>query len=143
MRLGCRYVQVDATDIATLADPAVCAQYDRLGIGADRMLAEGVELLNSLTESASAEVTLAIHLCKGNSEGRYIAAGAYDAIAAALVGARRSSGIASIVPTRIRSVAWAASVMQTNGSPASSGESTKPAVAKPCSSANATSSQQP
>ena len=82
VRLGCRYVQVDATDIATLADPAVREQYDRLGIGADRMLAEGVELLNSLTESASAEVTLAIHLCKGNSEGRYIAAGAYDAIAA-------------------------------------------------------------
>jgi 5-methyltetrahydropteroyltriglutamate--homocysteine methyltransferase len=26
-------------------------------------------------------VTFAIHLCKGNSEGRYIAAGAYDAIA--------------------------------------------------------------
>ena len=83
MRLGCRYVQIDATDIATLADPAVRDQYDRLGIGADRMLDEGVELLNWLTAAASAEVRRsAIHLCKGNSEGRYIAAGAYDAIAA-------------------------------------------------------------
>ncbi len=81
-RLGCRYVQIDATDIATLADPAVRDQYDRLGIGADRMLGEGIELLDSLAGAAEGDVTTAIHLCKGNSEGRFIAAGAYDAIAA-------------------------------------------------------------
>jgi 5-methyltetrahydropteroyltriglutamate--homocysteine methyltransferase len=80
-RLGCEYVQVDATDIATLADPAVRAQYDRLGIGAERMLQEGVGLLDSLAAAAPDEMTAAIHLCKGNSEGRYIAAGSYDAIA--------------------------------------------------------------
>lgn len=80
-RLGCEYIQIDATDIATLADPAIRAQYDGLGIGADRMLGEGVDLLNSLTTAAGDDVTFGIHLCKGNSEGRYIAAGAYDAIA--------------------------------------------------------------
>jgi len=81
-RLGCRYVQIDATDIATLADPAVRDQYDRLGVGAQRMLGEGIDLLNSLPGATSErEMTLAIHLCKGNSEGRYIAAGGYDAIA--------------------------------------------------------------
>src|SRR6476661_8398406 len=84
-RLGCTYVQIDATDIATLADPAVCAQYDRLGIGAARMLGEGIELLDSITDvSADGELTFAIHLCKGNSESRYLAAGAYDAIADAV-----------------------------------------------------------
>jgi 5-methyltetrahydropteroyltriglutamate--homocysteine methyltransferase len=82
VRLGCQYVQIDATDIATLADPAVRDQYDRLGIGAERMLSEGVDLLNSLTAAATDDVTIAIHLCKGNSEGRSIAAGAYDSIAA-------------------------------------------------------------
>jgi 5-methyltetrahydropteroyltriglutamate--homocysteine methyltransferase len=81
VRLGCTYVQIDATDIATLADPAVRAQYDGLGIGADRMLGEGIELLDSITTAAGSDVTFAIHLCKGNSEGRFIAAGAYDAIA--------------------------------------------------------------
>jgi methionine synthase II (cobalamin-independent) len=79
-RLGCTYVQIDATDIATLADPAVRRQYDRLGIGADRMLGEGIELLDSITDAAEG-LTFGIHLCKGNNEGRYIAAGAYDAIA--------------------------------------------------------------
>jgi 5-methyltetrahydropteroyltriglutamate--homocysteine methyltransferase len=80
-RLGCPYVQIDATDIATLADPAVRRQYDALGIGAERMLDEGIDLLNSLTTAAGDDVTLGIHLCKGNAEGRYIAAGGYDAIA--------------------------------------------------------------
>lgn len=80
-RLGCTYVQIDATDIATLADPAVAEQYDRLGIGADRMLGEGIELLDAIPDAADGDVTFAIHLCKGNSEGRYIASGTYDAIA--------------------------------------------------------------
>jgi 5-methyltetrahydropteroyltriglutamate--homocysteine methyltransferase len=80
IRLGCEYIQIDAPDIATLADPRVRAQYDQLGIGAERMLSEGVEILNGLTETEH-PVTFAIHLCKGNSEGRYLAAGAYDAIA--------------------------------------------------------------
>ncbi len=92
-RLGCRYVQIDATDIATLADPAVREQYDRLGIGAERMLGEGVELLDSLTQAAGAGVTLAIHLCKGNSEGRYIAAGSYDAIAERVFGRLAGYGV--------------------------------------------------
>jgi 5-methyltetrahydropteroyltriglutamate--homocysteine methyltransferase len=85
-RLGCEYVQIDATDIATLADPGVRAQYDALGIGADRMLGEGIELLNDLTTAADGDVTFGIHLCKGNSEGRFIAAGAYDSIAERVFG---------------------------------------------------------
>jgi 5-methyltetrahydropteroyltriglutamate--homocysteine methyltransferase len=84
--LGCEYIQIDATDIATLADPAVRDQYDALGIGADRMLGEGIDLLNDLTTAAREGVTFGIHLCKGNSEGRYIAAGAYDAIAERVFG---------------------------------------------------------
>jgi 5-methyltetrahydropteroyltriglutamate--homocysteine methyltransferase len=82
VRLGCTYIQIDATDIATLADPAIRAQYDGLGIGADRMLHEGVAMLDSIPAAADgADVTFGIHLCKGNSEGRFIASGAYDAIA--------------------------------------------------------------
>ncbi len=79
--LGCRYIQIDATDIATLTDDGVRGQYDGLGIGAERMLGEGIEILDALAASAPGDVTMGIHLCKGNSEGRFIAAGAYDAIA--------------------------------------------------------------
>lgn len=80
-RLGCTYVQIDAPEIATLVDAAVRKQYDDLGIGADRLLGEGVELLDSLARQAPSDVTLGLHLCKGNSDGRYLAEGSYDAIA--------------------------------------------------------------
>jgi 5-methyltetrahydropteroyltriglutamate--homocysteine methyltransferase len=80
IQLGCEYVQIDATEIATLADPEVQSQYDRLGIAADRMLHDGIDILNSLP-TQSPGVTFGIHLCKGNSGGRYIGAGAYDVIA--------------------------------------------------------------
>ena len=53
VRLGCTYVQIDATDIATLADPASARNTTGLGIGAERMLGEGIELLNSITDVAA------------------------------------------------------------------------------------------
>ena len=65
------------------------------------------------------------------------------AMAVAAVGAVRSPGIARNVPTCMSVVACAVSPRQTNGSPPSSGESTKPTVEKPCSSANRASSQLP
>ena len=78
-RSAARYVQIDATDIATLADPDVRAQYDGLGIGAERMLGEGIDDARRASPPAAApDVTMGIHLCKGNSEGRFIAAGAYE-----------------------------------------------------------------
>jgi 5-methyltetrahydropteroyltriglutamate--homocysteine methyltransferase len=81
-RLGCEYVQIDAPEIATLADNAVREQYDRLGIGADRMLDEGVALLNAVTDGADDTVRFGLHLCRGNSESRWLAEGGYDRIAA-------------------------------------------------------------
>jgi 5-methyltetrahydropteroyltriglutamate--homocysteine methyltransferase len=41
-----------------------------------------VEILDGLAAAAEPGVTMAIHLCKGNSEGRFIASGGYGAIAA-------------------------------------------------------------
>jgi 5-methyltetrahydropteroyltriglutamate--homocysteine methyltransferase len=79
-RLGCEYVQIDAPEIATLADPAVREQYDRLGIGADRMLTEGVALIDAVTEG-SVGVRFALHLCRGNNRSRWLAEGGYDRIA--------------------------------------------------------------
>ena len=76
-------VRADRRDLTSRRwpTPAVRAQYDQLGIGADRMLGEGVEILNGADRGRCAPITFGIHLCKGNSEGRYLAAGAYDAIA--------------------------------------------------------------
>jgi 5-methyltetrahydropteroyltriglutamate--homocysteine methyltransferase len=89
-RLGCEYVQIDAPEIASLADPALRDRYDRLGIGADRMLAEGIELIDGLTAAVDSGVTFGLHLCRGNNEGRWLAEGGYERISEQVF--RRATG---------------------------------------------------
>ena len=52
-------------------------------MGAERMLTEGIELINGMVESVSG-VRLGIHLCRGNNAGMWMASGGYDYIARAL-----------------------------------------------------------
>ena len=81
--LGCKYIQVDAPELATLVDPRVRDWAERLGFGAERMLSEGIDLINSMVEGISG-VRLGIHLCRGNNAGMWMASGGYEFIAKAL-----------------------------------------------------------
>jgi len=78
-RLGCRYIQIDAPELAILVDPAAQRDvFDRNGIDPARVLGEGVDILNSLADAAG--VTFGLHMCRGNNDGRWLSAGGYDAI---------------------------------------------------------------
>jgi 5-methyltetrahydropteroyltriglutamate--homocysteine methyltransferase len=81
--LGCEYIQVDAPELATLVDPRVRDWADVQGMPANRMLTEGIDLINSMVDGISG-VRLAIHLCRGNNAGLWMASGGYDYIASAL-----------------------------------------------------------
>ncbi len=81
--LGCEYVQVDAPELATLVDPRIRDWTQSLGLPAERMLTEGIDLINGMVEGISG-VRLAIHLCRGNNAGMWMASGGYDFIAQAL-----------------------------------------------------------
>ena len=81
--LGCEYIQVDAPELATLVDPRVRDWAEAQGMPAERMLTEGIDLINGMVEDISG-VRLAIHLCRGNNAGMWMASGGYDYIANAL-----------------------------------------------------------
>ena len=81
--LGCEYIQVDAPELATLVDPRVRDWAEAQGMPAERMLTEGIDLINSMVAGISG-VRLAIHLCRGNNAGMWMASGGYDYIASAL-----------------------------------------------------------
>jgi len=81
--LGCEYIQVDAPELATLVDPRIRDWTESLGMPAERMLSEGIELINGMVEGISG-VRLGIHLCRGNNVGMWMASGGYDYIAKAL-----------------------------------------------------------
>jgi 5-methyltetrahydropteroyltriglutamate--homocysteine methyltransferase len=81
--LDCEYIQVDAPELATLVDPRIRAWTESLGIAAERMLSEGIDLINGMVQGISG-VRLGIHLCRGNNAGMWMASGGYDYIANAL-----------------------------------------------------------
>jgi 5-methyltetrahydropteroyltriglutamate--homocysteine methyltransferase len=81
--LGCEYIQVDAPELATLVDPRVRDWAESRGMPAERMLTEGIDLINGMVEGIDG-VRLAIHLCRGNNAGMWMASGGYDYIAEAL-----------------------------------------------------------
>jgi len=78
--LGCTYIQIDAPELATLVDPTTRAKaYQEQGVSPDRLLGEGVDLLNAVADTPG--VTFGLHLCRGNNAGKWMASGGYDFIA--------------------------------------------------------------
>lgn len=77
--LGCQYIQIDAPEIATLVDDFQRrTAFEARGISPERMLNEGVEMLNALADVPG--VTFGLHMCKGNNAGRWMSKGGYEAI---------------------------------------------------------------
>lgn len=77
--LGCTYVQIDAPDLAKLVDEEGRRFFSDAGADPDRVLTDGVDLLNEIPKGFDG-VTFAMHLCRGNSRGRWRSAGGYEAI---------------------------------------------------------------
>jgi 5-methyltetrahydropteroyltriglutamate--homocysteine methyltransferase len=80
--LGCQYIQIDAPELATLVDPAQNAFFAGIGIDPQRMLTEGVELINGCADVPG--IRFVMHLCRGNNRGRWLAEGGYESISRAV-----------------------------------------------------------
>ena len=80
--LGCEYVQIDAPELALMVDDSVREQFVERGIDPERMLAEGIEIIDSV--AATPGPRYAIHLCRGNRDGHWMASGGYEAISQAV-----------------------------------------------------------
>ncbi|HEY3076031.1 MAG TPA: cobalamin-independent methionine synthase II family protein [Burkholderiales bacterium] len=76
VRLGATYIQLDAPHYALLLDPATRGFYEARGGSVER----GIEMDNAVMGDFPG-VTFALHLCRGNQGGRWLASGGYEAIA--------------------------------------------------------------
>jgi 5-methyltetrahydropteroyltriglutamate--homocysteine methyltransferase len=77
--LGCTYVQIDAPELATLVDPATRqGAYEDQGVSVERMLGEGIDMLNSVADAPG--MTFGLHMCRGNNAGMWMASGGYESI---------------------------------------------------------------
>ena len=80
IRLGCKYIQVDAPQYAALLDPGVRRMYQDRGIDPDRAIDMCIERDNAIVKGLSGAV-FGIHLCRGNNQSKFYASGGYEFIA--------------------------------------------------------------
>jgi 5-methyltetrahydropteroyltriglutamate--homocysteine methyltransferase len=85
VRLGCRYIQLDAPHYPLLVDPTWRAFYEARGWDVRRWLGYGIELDNAVIE-AGRPATFGFHLCRGNQRSRWLVSGGYEAIAGPVFG---------------------------------------------------------
>lgn len=83
-RLGCRYIQIDDPALGQLADPRQRESWASMGIDIDRLLTDGVEMVNAVADVPG--VTFGLHLCKGNYGSMWIAEGGYESLSKAVFG---------------------------------------------------------
>jgi 5-methyltetrahydropteroyltriglutamate--homocysteine methyltransferase len=78
---GCRYLQIDETNFAYLCDPAMRKEAQNIGEDPDALPKTYARIINDAVASAPADMVKAIHLCRGNFEGAWVAEGGYEPVA--------------------------------------------------------------
>ena len=78
---GCRYIQMDDTNLAYLCDEEQRADAVRRGMDPDATTRQYAKLINDSFASAPAEMIKAIHLCRGNFRSSWAAEGGYEPVA--------------------------------------------------------------
>ena len=80
VRLGARYIQLDAPHYPLLIDPTFREFYESRGWPADRWLDLGLELDNYVMADHE-NLVFGFHLCKGNQASRWLVSGDYGWLA--------------------------------------------------------------
>ncbi len=78
---GCRYVQIDETNYPFLCDPKVREQATSIGHDLDKLPYVYADLLNDCLRDVPDDMTVGMHMCRGNHESAWFASGGYDIVA--------------------------------------------------------------
>jgi methionine synthase II (cobalamin-independent) len=81
---GARYVQLDDTNLAYLCDPVMRAGATERGDDPDALPHAYAELINAALTGRPDDLTVAIHLCRGNYRSTWFAQGGYEPVAEVL-----------------------------------------------------------
>jgi len=81
---GCRYVQLDDTNLAYLCDPMMRAGAVERGDDPDTLPHAYAELINAAVAGRPDDLVVGIHLCRGNYRSTWFAQGGYEPVAEVL-----------------------------------------------------------
>lgn len=83
-RAGCRYIQLDDTNLAYLCDPVMRQGAIDRGDDPDDLPRAYADLINASIAGRADDLTVAVHLCRGNYRSTWFAAGGYEPVAEVL-----------------------------------------------------------
>jgi 5-methyltetrahydropteroyltriglutamate--homocysteine methyltransferase len=78
---GCRYLQIDEVNLAYLCDPELRRQVANIGEDPASLPKTYAKLLNAVVAGKHNDMTVCMHLCRGNFAGAWIAEGGYEPVA--------------------------------------------------------------
>jgi 5-methyltetrahydropteroyltriglutamate--homocysteine methyltransferase len=78
---GCRYIQMDDTNLAYLCDETHRADAAARGVDPNDTPRQYAKLINESFASAPADMIKAVHLCRGNFRSSWAAEGGYEPVA--------------------------------------------------------------
>ena len=81
---GCRYLQMDDTNLAYLCDPKMRQGAIERGDDPNELPRTYAALINSALEGRPDDMTVGIHLCRGNYRSTWFAEGGYEPVAEVL-----------------------------------------------------------
>jgi 5-methyltetrahydropteroyltriglutamate--homocysteine methyltransferase len=78
---GCRYLQLDEVNLAYLCDPALRDQVRERGDDPRTLPMVYADLINAAISDVPDDVTISMHLCRGNFRSTFVASGGYEPVA--------------------------------------------------------------
>jgi methionine synthase II (cobalamin-independent) len=81
---GCRYLQLDEVFIAMLCDPKYRDQMVKRGDDPEKLAPLYADLINTAMSDIPSDMTITMHLCRGNYKSTFMGAGSYEAEAEVL-----------------------------------------------------------
>jgi 5-methyltetrahydropteroyltriglutamate--homocysteine methyltransferase len=81
---GCRYLQLDEVFIAMLCDPAYRAKQQAQGDDPGKLAEIYADLINAAMADIPPDMTITMHLCRGNYRSTFMGTGGYEPVAEVL-----------------------------------------------------------
>ncbi|HXX86601.1 MAG TPA: 5-methyltetrahydropteroyltriglutamate--homocysteine S-methyltransferase [Casimicrobiaceae bacterium] len=81
---GCRYLQLDDTNLAYLCDEKMREGARQRGDDPNELPRRYARLINAAIAGHSPEMTICVHLCRGNFKSAWVAEGGYEPVAEVL-----------------------------------------------------------
>jgi 5-methyltetrahydropteroyltriglutamate--homocysteine methyltransferase len=78
---GCRYLQLDEVNLAYLCDPTLRDHVRERGDDPDTLPMTYAGMINAAMADIPSDMTISMHLCRGNFRSGFVASGGYDPVA--------------------------------------------------------------